>query len=142
MFKFSVTSRQRLETCHPDLIKIFETAIKMSDVDFGIAEGFRDVERQMKLFKEGKSKIDGIHRKGKHNYNPSHAVDIYAYYENKAQWDSEHLCYISGIIKAVSELLYKENKISHQIRWGGNWDRDGIILKDQSFDDLVHFELI
>jgi hypothetical protein len=27
------------------------------------------------------------------------------------------------------------------IRWGGDWDRD-TYTKDNSFDDLVHFELI
>jgi hypothetical protein len=28
-----------------------------------------------------------------------------------------------------------------KIRWGGDWDSDGEI-KDNSFDDLVHVELI
>ena len=77
----------------------------------------------------------------KHNYSPSLAVDIYPYFNNGANWDNEHLSYLSGIIHAVSEMLLIEGKISHRIRWGGNFDMDGEIL-EQSFDDRPHFELV
>jgi len=117
-------------------------AIKITNIDFGIAEGHRSIVLQQKYYKQGKSKIDGINKMGKHNYNPSLAVDIYAYVNGKAIWDKEHLSYLSGIIHAVTELLYKEGKITHKIRWGGNWDMDGTILLDQSFDDRPHYELI
>jgi peptidoglycan L-alanyl-D-glutamate endopeptidase CwlK len=117
-------------------------AIKITNVDFGIAEGYRSIEKQQQYFKEGKSKIDGVSKKGKHNYSPSLAVDIYPYFENGAKWDNEHLSYLSGIIHAVSEILFADGKISHKVRWGGNWDMDGIILIDQSFDDRPHFELV
>ena len=117
-------------------------AIKITNVDFGIAEGYRSIEKQQQYFKEGKSKIDGVNKKGKHNYSPSLAVDIYPYFENGAKWDNEHLSYLSGIIHAVSEMLLTDGKISHKVRWGGNWDMDGVILIDQSFDDRPHFELV
>lgn len=142
IFKFSKTSEARLNTCHPDLILIMNTAISISDIDLGIAEGHRSKQKQLKYFREGKSKIDGIKRKGKHNYKPSLATDIYPYFDNGAKWDNEHLSYLSGIIHAVSEMLFLQGKITHKIRWGGNWDMDGIILLDQSFDDRPHFELI
>jgi peptidoglycan L-alanyl-D-glutamate endopeptidase CwlK len=100
------------------------------------------IEKQHQYFKEGKSKIDGVTKKGKHNYIPSLAVDIYPYFDNGAKWDNEHLSYLSGIIHAVSEMLFASGKITHKIRWGGNWDMDGIILIDQSFDDRPHFELV
>lgn len=32
-------------------------------------------------------------------------------------------------------------KISSEVRWGGDWNNN-TELKDNSFDDLVHFELI
>jgi peptidoglycan L-alanyl-D-glutamate endopeptidase CwlK len=118
------------------------SAIIISDIDFGIAEGHRSIELQQQYFNEGKSKIDGITRKGKHNYTPSLAVDIYAYVNNKAVWDKETISYLAGIIQACAVILFKEGKINHIIRWGGNWDMDGEILYDQSFDDRPHFELI
>lgn len=108
----------------------------MSLIDFGIAEGYRTVERQQKLFKAGKSKINGIDRKGKHNYEPSKAVDIYAWVNGSTNYDTNVLCYIAGVIQTCGDLLDIE------IRWGGNWDSDGVIITDQSFDDLVHFELL
>ncbi len=142
MYKFGNTSKSRLQTCHKDIQLIMDEAIKITNVDFGIAEGYRSIEKQQQYFKEGKSKIDGVSKKGKHNYSPSLAVDIYPYFENGAKWDNEHLSYLSGIIHAVSEILFADGKISHKVRWGGNWDMDGIILIDQSFDDRPHFELV
>ena len=142
MFKFGKTSKSRLQTCHKDIQLIMNEAIKITNVDFGIAEGHRSIEKQQQYFKEGKSKIDGVSKKGKHNYSPSLAVDIYPYFENGSKWDNEHLSYLSGIIHAVSEILFADGKISHKVRWGGNWDMDGIILIDQSFDDRPHFELV
>ena len=142
MYKFGNTSKSRLQTCHKDIQLIMNEAIKITNVDFGIAEGYRSIEKQQQYFKEGKSKIDGVSKKGKHNYSPSLAVDIYPYCENGAKWDNEHLSYLSGIIHAVSEILFADGKISHKVRWGGNWDMDGIILIDQSFDDRPHFELV
>jgi peptidoglycan L-alanyl-D-glutamate endopeptidase CwlK len=41
----------------------------------------------------------------------------------------------------VSEILYKKGMIEHHIRWGGDWDGDQD-FRDQTFDDLAHFELI
>ena len=69
-------------------------------------------------------------------------VDIYPYFDNGAKWDNEHLSYLAGLIHGVTEMLLVEGKITHKIRWGGNWDMDGVILIDQTFDDRPHFELI
>lgn len=140
--KFSKTSKKRLSTCHNDLQLIINTAISISKIDFGVAEGHRSIEKQQQYFNEGKSKIDGVTRKGKHNYSPSLAVDIYAYVNGKASWNNEDLSYLAGLIDAVAEMLYKDAKITHKLRWGGNWDMDGEILIDQSFDDRPHFELV
>jgi peptidoglycan L-alanyl-D-glutamate endopeptidase CwlK len=141
MFKFGKSSRKRLLTCHKDLQLVMNEAIKISNIDFGIAEGERSIILQKQYFDEGKSKIDGITKKGKHNYSPSLAVDIYPYFGGGAKWDNEHLSYLSGIIHAVSEMLLQKGKISHRIRWGGNFDMDGELL-EQSFDDRPHFELV
>lgn len=141
MYKLSRRSIERLNTCHDDLQLIIKEAISISDIDFGVSEGYRDIQTQYKYFKEGKSKIDGFKKKGKHNYFPSLAVDIYLWINGKASWDEETLSYVAGIIKGVSEMLYKDGKISHKIRYGGNFDMDGELL-EQSFDDRPHYELV
>lgn len=56
MFKLSLKSRQKLEGVYPPLIKIVERAISISTVDFMVTAGKRDLERQVILVKEGKSK--------------------------------------------------------------------------------------
>jgi len=42
---------------------------------------------------------------------------------------------------ATAERLYNEGKITHKLRWGGDWDSDKV-FDDQNFDDLPHFELV
>lgn len=135
MFKFSNSSKQKLSTCDPDLQSIFNLAIKRSKIDFGIAEGHRSIERQKELFAEGKTTIDGVTQKSQHNFSPSLAVDIYAYFNGSASWDEKHLCYIAGVVQSCAVEL------GFVVRWGGNWDSDGVIVYDQNFIDLPHFEI-
>lgn len=130
-FEFSKTSKSRLRTCHPDLKLIMECALAFSEIDFGIAEGHRSVERQKKLFAEGKSQLDGVRKKSKHNLKPSMAVDIYAWVDGEASWEPEHLSRIAKTVKFVAVQL--GGKVSHSLRWGGDW---------QSFVDMPHFELV
>lgn len=145
-YQFGKTSTDRLHSCHEDLVKIHQKAIELSPIDYGISEGYRSPERQLQLFTEGKSKIDGVNQLGKHNVMPSMATDIFIYHPDinirrKLIYHNESLAMVAGVIIASAELLYSKGEIAHKIRWGGNWDKDGVILLDQSFDDLVHFEL-
>ena len=146
-YTYSSGSQAKLDTCHPDLIKIMTLALSWSKIDWGISEGHRSTERQHELFLQGKSKIDGINRKGKHNFKPSEAVDVFAYHPDLKTrraiiYNTDHLAYIAGLVDAAAAVLFKAGEITHLIRWGGNWDSDGVIALDQSFDDLPHFELI
>lgn len=141
-FKFGSVSSKLLESAHDDLKKVMFEAIKLSPVDFGISESHRSTERQQLLYQLGKSKIDGVYKKGKHNSFPSLAVDVYAFVNGSASYNAHHVLVLAGAILATAEKLYQEKMISHRVRWGGNWDMDGEPVTDQSFDDLVHFELV
>ena len=59
-------------------------------------------------------------------------------------YDEVHLAFVMGIIWACGQELKEQGEITHNLRWGGNWDTDGVIAldRDQSFDDLPHIELI
>lgn len=147
MYSFGNTSLKRLNSCHKDLIKIAKLAISRSRVDFGISEGFRSIAKQQEYYNAGKSQIDGINKKGNHNYYPSLAFDFYAYHSDsetraKIAYDKCTLSYIAGILMSCASELLEKGEITHKLRWGGNWDMDGVILQDQSFDDLPHIELI
>ena len=143
---FGKKSLEKLETCHPDLQKIMKLAISRSFVDFGISEGMRSVERQKELFDKGLSKIDGVTRKGKHNYDPSQAVDIYCYHSNpdtrrKIAYDMTHLAFVAGVIQSCAVELKNKGDITSDIRWGGNWNSDGVLVFDQSFIDGPNHEI-
>lgn len=148
MYIFGKVSQENLSEIHPDLKLIMDEALKVSDIDFGIHEGSRTIEKQLDYFLQGKSKLDprrsGVLAHAKHVIfdarEKAEAIDLHIASKENA-WDREHLCFVAGVITSTAHRLYSEGKILHLIRWGGNWDRDGVILKDQSFHDLPHFEL-
>lgn len=155
MNKFGTTSLGRLNTCHPDMVKIASLAIKRSRIDFGIAQGSRTWQQQLDYYLQGKSKLDprveenktrAKHVTGNGWRELSEALDFYIYHPNdelriKLAYDRESLAYVAGVFVCCAQELFEKGEVSHLIRWGGNWDRDGVILHDQSFDDMPHVEL-
>ena len=128
MPKFGKKSKSRLKTCDEDLIALFEEVVKYFDCT--VLEGHRGEKLQNKYFKEGKSKLK--FPDGNHNNNPSTAVDVVPY---PIDWDDrERMTYFAGFVKGVAY------KMGIPIRWGGDWNNN-TSLKDNSFDDLPHFEL-
>ena len=128
MYKFSESSKKKLESCHEDLQKLFYEVIKVHDCT--IIDGYRDKKRQDFLFETKKSQVKWPH--GKHNSKPSRAVDVAPYpidWENK-----ESFYFFAGLVKGIAY------KLGIKIRLGADWDVDND-LKDQTFFDLVHFEL-
>lgn len=131
MPKFGNTSTIKLNTVHPDLQKVLNKAIEF--IDFAITEGYRDQATQDKYFAEGKSKLKFPN--GEHNKMPSNAVDIVPYINGKPSYKEKDCVYYAGFIIGIAESM------NIKLRWGGNWDEDGEIISDQTFQDLVHFEL-
>lgn len=137
--KFGKRSRRNLDTCHPHLIEIAELVISWGVLDFSITEGHRSVERQRQLFAENKTKIDGVTQLGKHNENPSLALDFCPYpaeVNGVNVWqDERRFTLIAGLFMAAAAQL------GYKIRWGGDWDGDGNNA-DSKFNDLPHIELV
>lgn len=129
MPRFSNRSKMALETCHPDLQKVFTEAIK--HIDFMVLEGHRGQEAQDKAWRSGYSKVRWPN--GKHNKNPSLAVDIAPY---PIAWgDTERFVYFAGYIMGIASQL------GIKLRWGGDWDQDTQVT-DERFRDYGHFELV
>ena len=150
-FSFGQTSMNKLKTCHKDIQKILLEAIKI--IDITVLEGIRSTERQQQLFEEGRSKIDGINIKSKHQGKldedgnlVSYAIDIYPYIKGEDPFDNNpknlaRYYYMMGIIDSIAHKLYEKGEISHLVRFGLDWDGDHLFT-DQNFDDLPHFELV
>ena len=72
MPSFGKSSQEKLNTCDPRLIELFERVVE--DFDCTVLQGYRDEVDQNRLFEEGFSKLK--YPKGKHNQYPSLAVDV------------------------------------------------------------------
>lgn len=143
-YEFSKRSLENFKTLHPDLQKILGELIMV--YDFSIIEGHRTLETQQKYFKEGKSKLDGINKKSKHQSFPSMAVDIMPYKSGTNAFsghekDSRRFYFMMGMVQAIVHKLLLKGEITHNVRFGLDWDGDET-YRDQTFDDLPHFELI
>ena len=128
MPKFGRKSRERLSTCESNLQKVFNEVIK--HVDCSVLEGHRSKDRQNKLYEEEKTKVKYPH--GRHNRQPSSAVDVTPY---PVDWkDRERQTLFAGFVIGVA------SQMGIKLRWGGDWDQDFQVV-DNRFDDFPHFEL-
>jgi len=140
MANFSKASLDKLSTCHIDLQTLFNEVIK--EFDCIVMEGHRGQEAQDEAFRTGKSQKKYPY--GNHNATPSNAVDVAPYDTKKKtiNWnDKITFYYFSGFVLGIAYKLKQEGKISHSIRWGGDWNSDDD-LHDQTLFDLVHFEIV
>ena len=113
-------SRERLEGIHPDLTRVIERAIELTEIDFTVLEGLRDRARQERLVAKGASKtMRSRHLTG-------HAVDLGAWLDGRVAWDWP---LYHKIAKAVKQAAREENV---PIEWGGDW---------RTFKDGPHFQL-
>lgn len=129
MPRFSRRSEGRLLTCDPRLQNLFEAVVERFDC--AVICGRRDREDQEEAFRTGHSKAR--YGKSPHNAEPlSLAVDVAPW---PIDWnDRDRFLYFGGYVLGVADLL------AIPVRWGGDWDGDHQ-LSDQTFDDLVHFEI-
>ena len=117
-YKLGTRSMQSLSGVHPDMVAVVKRAIEITEVDFTVIEGIRNINRQRELFKAGKSTtMNSRHITG-------HAVDMVPW---PVDWeDLERFEVMSEAMKAAAEEL------EIPIVWGGDW---------KSFYDAPHFEL-
>tara|TARA_R110002020_G_scaffold212480_4_gene419122 strand:- start:17478 stop:17867 length:390 start_codon:yes stop_codon:yes gene_type:complete len=128
MPKFGRRSREALATCDEKLQQVFNEVIK--HIDCSILEGHRDESKQNKYFQDGKTKVK--YPNGRHNSNPSRAVDVTPY---PVDWaDRERQTLFAGYVMGMARSM------GIGIRWGGDWDKD-FQVNDNKFDDFPHFEL-
>jgi peptidoglycan L-alanyl-D-glutamate endopeptidase CwlK len=125
-FKLGQNSLNNRAGVDPRLIEIDDRAIQITIIDYGHPEhaGLRTTEDQAALFTAGKSKCDG--RVNKSYHQTGRALDVYAYVDGKASWETEHLALVAtAYLQAAAELGYK-------LTWGGLWT---------GFQDMPHFQL-
>ena len=131
MPRFGKRSKERLKGVDAKLQNVLNEVVKYFDIT--IIEGLRSQERQNELVAQGKSKTKfGKHVEGK-------AVDIAPYPIDWNARDDFH--YLGGFMLGMAASM------GIKIRWGGDWNASSLFkgqrtTKDNSFDDLVHFEIL
>jgi peptidoglycan LD-endopeptidase CwlK len=129
MPSFGSSSRRQLQTCDQRLRKVFEEVLRKFDCT--VLCGYRNEEDQNKAYDQGRSKVRYPH--GKHNTNPSRAVDVAPY---PIDWENlDRFYYFAGYV------MNEARNQGIRLRWGGDWDSDTEVT-DNDFNDLVHFELV
>jgi peptidoglycan L-alanyl-D-glutamate endopeptidase CwlK len=131
-------SRARLQGVHPDLVKVVERAIELTDQDFMVLEGVRTPARQRELYAQGRTapgpKVTWT-LNSNHFINPKtgfgHAVDLVPF---PVDWSHTKLDVVSKAMFAAAWEL------GVPIRWGADWDRDGK-PREKGETDSPHFEL-
>jgi len=127
-YQLSQKSLDKLHGVSFDLVQVVKRAIELTDIDFGVSEGVRTLDRQKELFDARKSRtMNSRHLTGD-------AVDLYAHVDGKASWKPRYYDYINDAMQEAALEL------GIAIRWGGDWDGDGD-RTDQTFNDLCHWEL-
>ena len=129
MYNFSKRSLDNLKNVDERLVLICNELIKR--IDFTVIEGHRSIERQQELYKKGLSQLDGIIKKGKHNFSPSRAIDIIPYKKGHNPFDGtkESDLMFNELAKEFKKVAIE---LGININWGGDW---------KSFIDKPHFEL-
>lgn len=116
-YKLGTRSKQNLSGVHPDLVAVVKRAIEITEQDFTVIEGIRNINRQRELVKSGASQtMNSRHLTG-------HAVDIAPY---PLTWDWEYFKPIEVAMKQAAEELEID------LEWGGDW---------RSFKDGPHWQL-
>lgn len=117
-YQLGARSLQNLSGVNPDLVAVVKRAIQITEVDFTVIEGIRNINRQRELLKAGKSTtMNSRHLTG-------HAVDMVPW---PIDWDD-----LSRFEVMAEAMKSAAEELNIPIVWGGDW---------KSFYDGPHFEL-
>lgn len=117
----SKTSKQKLNTCHSDLIRLIEAVAETEKC--AVICGFRGRYEQEKAYYSGKSKAR--FGQSKHNFKPSLAVDVVPLPLN---WED-----IPAFERLGEVIMKKAEELNIKIKWGKYFT---------NLKDYPHFELM
>lgn len=139
---FGRTSNANLDTCHPDIQRLFREVVKVFDCS--VTYGVRETEEQQALFAKGRTEpgeivtyCDGITKKSNHQAKEdgwAWAADVAPYFAEAPhiRWkDEKRFHRFAGFVEA------KALELGIKIRWGGDFRRRG-----KPWPDLPHWELV
>lgn len=119
-FRLSRRSKKKLVGVDEDLQRVVKRALELTEIDFGVTEGVRTLERQRGLFNSGASMtMNSRHLTGR-------AVDLVAYIGSEVRWDWPLYHKLADAMKAAA------GELGVEIVCGADWT---------TFPDGPHFQL-
>lgn len=130
-FTLSKRSRERLVGVHHDLVRVVELAIKLTSVEFVVAQGARTQAEQDELYAQGRTKPGP---KVTWTRNSRHiggfAVDLAPVVNGAIEYDNNGKL---GLWPRIAEAMKTAAaELSVPITWGGDWKKT---------PDRPHFEI-
>ena len=125
-FKLSKRSLSRLDGVDERMVRVVNTAITVSKIDFGVICGLRTIQEQCELVAKGASQtmkskhIDGL------------AVDLMAYIGGRASWELNLYDDIADAMKIAAD----EEDV--KLRWGAAWHINYLREWDSSMQDAMN----
>lgn len=127
-FSLSPLSRAKLKGVHPDLVRVVERAIQITDIDFRVIEGLRTIDRQRQLVAAGASKTM------KSRHLTGHAVDIVPLLDldKDGKIETEEMFSWPLYPRVAAAMKKAAAELGIAIEWGGDW---------RKFKDGPHWQL-
>lgn len=146
-YRYGAQSLANRRGVDPQLLAVFDRVLEF--YDHSILQGVRSREDQDAAEARGASTLRWPRSKhnvitmeqaralGLHPRPYALAMDVAPYPVNFANKSKAvaRFYHFAGVVQGVARTM------GVRVRWGGDWDRDHDFA-DQSFDDLVHFELL
>lgn len=130
-------SRERLIGVHPDLVRVVEQAIRISEVDFTVIDGVRTIEQQIELYAKGRTTgqlwevgirdveakpnekivtwtLNSLHMRNART-GFGHAVDLAPFIAGKISWEWKYFPIMAKAMKIAAKEL------DVPVEWGGDW---------------------
>lgn len=152
-FVLGARSRGRLQTLKPELAKVVQQAVTLTDVDFTVLETIRTIEEQKAAVASGHSRtMQSLHLQQADGF--AWAVDLGAWVNGAVSWTSGFYWHIAFAMDKAATA----QGVAQHIRWGGAWDkmlsdfggsRDAYLAETLAYEkrhagsdliDLPHFE--
>ena len=111
---------------------------------------YRSPEEQKVAFDAGRSRLDGTTKKSFHNVKPARAIDAGIFKKNGSKVPASYIDDLLEAKKFDADLhralysFYGLNARLEGLRWGGDWNSNGILVgpdPDESLNDPGHVEM-
>ena len=141
MYSFGARSEANLITCDTELQMVAREVIKY--IDFSVIEGARSDERQLQLYRDGKSTLNGRDKRSKHQVTDEqplskamHLLPHPAVVHGVNVWtDYQRFTLFAGMVVGIAATM------GITVIWGMDWNRD-FSMTDTGFHDYPHFQLL